>query len=266
MNAIYMRPKNLVVAVIAVFTLAGFGCSPSSLQTPPGQSVVPPVAPVAPVAEKPAPPPADTSHQDKIRVTSPQAGEAVTSPLVVTGEARGPWYFEASFPVKLLDADGKVLAAEPAQAQGDWMTDQFVPFRVSLTFQVPPAATAGTLVLEKDNPSGLPQNADEIRLPITFTAPPAANGGKPVSTATCAVENCHGMDIKCGSNPPDVCTEMYGIGDKCLKYAKCGVQNGQCQQIMNPQFTQCKACVQACVAANKNDNIKAFGCESKCDF
>lgn len=81
---------------------------------------------------------------------------------------------------------------------------------------------------------------------------------------TCAVENCHGMDIKCGPNPPDACTMMYGIGDKCLKYAKCGVIDGKCQQIQNPQFTQCKSCVQACIDANKNDNIKLFDCEGNC--
>ena len=86
------------------------------------------------------------------------------------------------------------------------------------------------------------------------------NNGTPV----CAVENCHGMDIKCGPNPPDVCTEIYMVGDKCLQYAKCGVLNGQCQQIQNSQFTQCKSCVQACADANKNDNIKLFECEGRC--
>jgi len=81
----------------------------------------------------------------------------------------------------------------------------------------------------------------------------------------CALETCHGLNIVCGSNPPDVCTEMYGIGDKCLQYAKCGVQNGKCQQIQNSQFTQCKLCVQKCIDANENDNMKLFECESKCN-
>ncbi len=81
---------------------------------------------------------------------------------------------------------------------------------------------------------------------------------------SCALENCHGLDIKCGSNPPNACTAMYGIGDKCLQYAKCGVINGKCQQVQNPQFTQCKSCVQKCIDANKNDNMKLFECESNC--
>jgi len=84
-------------------------------------------------------------------------------------------------------------------------------------------------------------------------------------SSNCVLENCHGLDIKCGSNPPDVCTEMYGIGDRCLQYAKCGVQNGQCQQIQNSEFTQCKLCVQKCLDDDEDDNIKLFECENKCN-
>ena len=95
----------------------------------------------------------------------------------------------------------------------------------------------------------------------TWEEPCGDNSG----SSTCALENCHGLDIKCGPNPPDACTEVYMVGDKCLKYAKCGVQNGKCQQIQNSQFTQCKSCVQTCIDINKNDNIKLFECESKCN-
>jgi len=90
--------------------------------------------------------------------------------------------------------------------------------------------------------------------PISFTSP-----------SVCAVENCHGLDIQCGSNPPDVCTMIYQVGDKCLKYATCGVQNGTCGQTQNSQFTQCKTCVQKCIDTNKDDNIKLFECESGCE-
>lgn len=101
-----------------------------------------------------------------IRVDEPQPNAVVTSPLTVTGEARGLWYFEASFPVKLLDASGDQLAIAPAQAQGEWMTTEFVPFTVTLTFVTDDET--GTLVLEKDNPSGLPEHAAEIRIPVRF--------------------------------------------------------------------------------------------------
>lgn len=104
-------------------------------------------------------------HSD-IFVTRPTPNGIVTSPLTVLGEARGTWYFEASFPVKLLDSNGNQLAIAPTQAQGEWMTTNFVPYLVTLTFT--PTTATGTLVLEKDNPSGLPEYADSISIPVQF--------------------------------------------------------------------------------------------------
>ncbi|MCR4279654.1 MAG: GerMN domain-containing protein [Candidatus Zambryskibacteria bacterium] len=103
-----------------------------------------------------------------IRIDSPLPGAIVSSPLAITGEARGNWYFEATFPVKILDANGKVLGQHYAEAQGEWMTTEFVPFTSSLTFSTPTTET-GTLVIEKSNPSGLPENAGEVRVPIRFS-------------------------------------------------------------------------------------------------
>lgn len=139
-----------------------------------------------------------------ISVTSPQEGEVVSSPLVVRGEARGAWYFEAQFPVRLLDADGRVLASAPAHAVGDWMTDQMVPFEATLTFDRP-AAVTGTLVLEKDNPSDLPQNADSRSIPVRFgtgVAPTGATGVRGTVTIgpTCPVER-NPPDPKCAPKP-----------------------------------------------------------------
>lgn len=102
-----------------------------------------------------------------IRVTTPVKNQLVRSPLLIQGEARGSWYFEASFPVKLLDANGLQLAILPAQAQGEWMTENFVPFKAEMRFATPTTET-GTLVLENDNPSGLPEFSKEYRIPVRF--------------------------------------------------------------------------------------------------
>ncbi|MCX6745004.1 MAG: GerMN domain-containing protein [Candidatus Parcubacteria bacterium] len=99
-----------------------------------------------------------------IIVDFPQTNDELTSPVTITGSAR-TWYFEASFPVKLLDETGKEIAAVPAQAQGDWMTDQFVPFKATLEFLVAKDQN-GTLVLMKDNPSGLPENDEKVEIPV----------------------------------------------------------------------------------------------------
>lgn len=111
-----------------------------------------------------------TETKDKmLHVVAPQPNQIITSPLAVTGEARGPWYFEASFPVKLLDANGNLLAETHAQAQGEWMTEDFVPFTATLKFRKPVTST-GTLVFTKDNPSGEPQHDDLRRIPVRFAA------------------------------------------------------------------------------------------------
>ncbi len=102
-----------------------------------------------------------------IVLSSPLPNDTVFSPLLVTGEARGTWYFEASFPVRLLDGNGNEIAVEPAQAQGDWMTEEYVPFSVLLEFDVP-STPNGTLILQKDNPSGLPEYDQSLSIPVMF--------------------------------------------------------------------------------------------------
>ena len=104
---------------------------------------------------------------DLIKVSSPLPSQEIESPLEITGEARGYWYFEASFPIHLLDGNGIEIAVAPAQAQSEWMTTDFVPFKLVLLFDKPTTPT-GTLVLKKDNPSGLPEHDDEIRIPVRF--------------------------------------------------------------------------------------------------
>jgi hypothetical protein len=93
---------------------------------------------------------------------------------------------------------------------------------------------------------------------------PEKFSAKTCTPPACQLETCHGLDISCGSNPADVCTETYMVGDKCLQYAKCGVRNGTCSQVENKSFTQCKTCVQNCIDNNKDNSEKLFGCESTC--
>ena len=119
--------------------------------------------------KRPVPP---VPQHELIHLTSPLPNAEISSPLTLTGEARGTWYFEASFPVFLTDWDGKIIAQGIATAQGDWMTTAFVPFTATLTFTTADIsgqyAKRGTLILKKDNPSGLPQYDDAVEIPIRF--------------------------------------------------------------------------------------------------
>lgn len=105
-----------------------------------------------------------------VRLTSPLPNAEISSPVVITGEARGTWYFEASFPIFLTDWDGKIIGQGIAEAQSDWMTADFVPFKATLTFDTAlisgQYSPSGTLILKKDNPSGLPENDDALEIPV----------------------------------------------------------------------------------------------------
>jgi hypothetical protein len=106
-----------------------------------------------------------TASEPDIVVTSPSPNQKITSPLAIEGQAKGSWYFEAVAPVKLLDDKGNVLASGQIQAQGDWMTSDYVLFKAQLIYSYN-ATTSGTLLFQNDNPSGLPQNAKEFSVPV----------------------------------------------------------------------------------------------------
>lgn len=117
-----------------------------------------------------------TDDQDRIRVTYPLEGDSISSPLVVKGEARGQWYFEASFPVTVVNWDGLIIGEGYAEAQGGWMTTDYVPFIGTIEYTRPDCVdmkTAewckrGAVILQKDNPSGLPEHDAAVEIPITF--------------------------------------------------------------------------------------------------
>lgn len=112
---------------------------------------------------------------DMITVTLPPAGSYVASPLQISGEARGTWYFEGDFPVLLTDWNGVIIAEHFATAQGEWMTEEFVPFTAELEFESPyqpgfDASKRGWLILQRDNPKGDPALDAAVEIPVWFTA------------------------------------------------------------------------------------------------
>lgn len=102
-----------------------------------------------------------------IKIEEPSPDQVISSPLEIKGKARGMWYFEGDFPVELVDNNGNQLAEGIASAQGKWMTEDFVPFEATIKYDKPTVET-GYLIFHRDNPSGLPENAMERRLPVKF--------------------------------------------------------------------------------------------------
>ncbi len=106
---------------------------------------------------------------DLIKLETPLPNEIIASPLKIKGQARGNWFFEASFPISMVDANGNEVILEPSyiMTNEDWMTTDFISFETTVTFSKPNTAE-GKLILHKDNPSGLPEFDAEMIVPVKF--------------------------------------------------------------------------------------------------
>jgi hypothetical protein len=167
-----MRAYSYIFAGLILFLVfgaigsivMGVKNTPTPLASLPQTDLVPtlPTTPPPPVEE-----PTTETASPMITVSTPLPNTKVTSPLHLTGSARGMWYFEASFPIRLVDANGNIIAQTHAEAQGEWMTENFVPFTSTLTWATSTGG-AGTIIFMRDNPSGLPENDAQIEIPVTL--------------------------------------------------------------------------------------------------
>ena len=117
------------------------------------------------------------SKDDLIVLDSPLPMANIKSPLILTGKARGNWYFEGSFPVNIVDWDGLIIGEGVAKAKVDpdatagagWMTTDYVDFEATINFTANTGVSNhGSIILKKDNPSGLPENDNALEVPILF--------------------------------------------------------------------------------------------------
>lgn len=109
----------------------------------------------------------NNASENVIVVELPFPGAVTGKEFSVIGKARGVWFFEASFPVEVLDRDGRTLTTAIATAQGDWMTNEFVFFKADV--HVPKTYMGkATLILKKDNPSGILSKDASISFPINI--------------------------------------------------------------------------------------------------
>lgn len=102
-------------------------------------------------------------------VTIPGKHTKVTSPVIIKGTVPPGWMFEGVFPIKIVEHELGVLVQGLAQEviPGSWQSDQPVEFEAIL--ELPERAIgSGTIILENDNPSGLPENAKSFQIPILF--------------------------------------------------------------------------------------------------
>ena len=127
-------------------------------------------APAPTVSAPQTPVVAPATKDDLIVLESPLTKDAITSPLVVKGKARGNWFFEGSFPVTLVNWDGLIIAEGYATAQGEWMTTEYVPFEGTITFDRPDTQVSdgGWFILKKNNAGGEPQLDNALEVEIKY--------------------------------------------------------------------------------------------------
>lgn len=109
------KPFLLITAVIIVFALTYF-FAPQRVMAPTVTEDTSDDLQVVVPAPKLSPEMANTATE-MIEVTAPLPNTTLTSPITLTGRARGPWYFEASFPIELRDANNVLIAQTVGQAQ-----------------------------------------------------------------------------------------------------------------------------------------------------
>lgn len=175
---------------------------------------------------------ATTTTSDLIRITSPLSGTLVSSPVSIKGEARGTWFFEASFPITILAKDGTVLKESFAQAEGEWMTESFVPFSTSITFDAK-GNTEGIIRFKKDNPSGDPERDQSVDIPVLFGTTTTGT----TTTKACVITGCSSQIC---SDEDMATTCEYREEYACYKTATCKRQaDGKCGWTQTAELSSC---------------------------
>lgn len=110
-----------------------------------------------------------TTHGNgNVTIIYPQINSEINSPLNMNGRVPAGWMFEGSSPVKILGEDRKLIAQGHATEviPGSWTSGQEIEFITDIKFST--NDKNGFIVLEKDNPSGLEENADLYEFSVKF--------------------------------------------------------------------------------------------------
>lgn len=125
-------------------------------------------------------PPSYKSNSNKLNdliiVDYPQPNDTVTSPLKITGKARGTWFQERQFRIRIfrkLECDyttDTTIGYGVAKATSNWKTEDFVTFEALIEFNKPINCGKTVFIgLNKENPSGLKEKGDEeLIIPVKF--------------------------------------------------------------------------------------------------
>lgn len=103
----------------------------------------------------------------QVTATTPAQNATVSHSFEIAGTAPNQWFFEAVFPIQVRDPNDDLIGTSRGKAQGDWTQPGLVTFTSQITVDASYEGPA-TLILLKDNPSGDPENSDEVTIPVTI--------------------------------------------------------------------------------------------------
>ena len=106
----------------------------------------------------------------ELLIVGPQPGDYIESPLIISGEAPGNWFFEATAPVVIVDWDGRIIGEGYIDAQDEWMTEEMVQFLGSVSYELPEDSysSSGTVIFKRANASGLPEHDTTVEIPVVL--------------------------------------------------------------------------------------------------
>lgn len=152
---------SLIVLTVAVLLIVGTVLVFQRNQTEPpvenGGNVVTSTPSIVTGEVSPTP-----MRSENIIVTSPQSGTAISSPVVIRGEART---FENSVSVRLTEQGGRVLIEDFTTANSPDI-GQFGPFEISLSYPKPSQQSGMIEVFQYSARDG--SETDKVTIPVTF--------------------------------------------------------------------------------------------------
>jgi len=100
-----------------------------------------------------------------VYLTNIERDSEISLPIEIEGQAVGKWFFEASFPAIVINNKEEIVAQGIMQAQGEWMTEEHVPFKGKLE-KIADYTGPAFIVLKKDNPSGEARFDEDVRISV----------------------------------------------------------------------------------------------------
>ncbi len=156
-------PRNYwIIIVIAVVVFVGWQLAKPQTPEIPSNTPPPPSTSTPPEQGSLSEPATPSTGSENIRVTSPKPGDTVTSPFIVSGEAR---VFENQLTVRISNSAGTKLIDQPVTARAK-DAGEFGPFKVNMHYQFKNTKDGFVEVFNHSAKDGSIENM--VKIPVKF--------------------------------------------------------------------------------------------------